>query len=138
MFSITILHGYLGRDPELVDKTGQNGSYKQVKFTLGVSRNYGDETDWYFCYLNGSRAEVIEKYFHKGSQILVAGRIEKYKDKNNDKITREVLRILDFDFCDKNEESTSTSNSKPSTSQTQTSTERSTESMEEVDEDVPF
>lgn len=101
MHSKTTIHGYLGRDPELTEKQGQNGTYDQVTFTVGVSRNYGDETDWYYCILNGKRAKTVDKFFSKGSQIIVEGRMESYKPKNDDKHTAWALKVTDFDFCDK-------------------------------------
>lgn len=136
MNQITI-HGYLGKDPEIEEKTGQKGTYKRVTFSVGVSRAYGDQTDWFYCVLIGKRAEVLEKYFHKGSQIILSGSMESYKT-DRDNMLHWLVKVTDFDFCDK----ASTANSNASTSQTQTSTEPSTEStpesMEEVDEDVPF
>ena len=123
------LHGYLGRDPELKDKMSSDGrAYKSATFSVGVSRSYGDQVDWFYCIINGKRAEVIEKYFHKGSQILLQGRMESYKDKDNDKITRWSVNVTDFDFCDKN----------PSGQQSRAAAAPAQETMEEVTEDVPF
>ena len=62
------IQGYLGRDPELSERQGQNGPYKSVAFSLGVGRDFGDGTDWFRCIMNGKRAEVIDKYFSKGDE----------------------------------------------------------------------
>ena len=93
------IHGRLGRDPEIKEMQGKNGPYKSVNFTVAVGRSYGDETDWFFCTMNGKRAEVIHKFFRKGSQIIVTGRMESYK-RQQDGSTSWVVRVEDFDFCD--------------------------------------
>lgn len=92
------LQGYLGRDPELSDRQGQNGYYKSVSFSIGVGRDFGDGTDWFRCIMNGKRAEVIYKYFRKGSEILVSGRIESYKPRNNPDSTAWIVKVEDFHF----------------------------------------
>ena len=101
MVNRVILHGYLGRDPELTEQTGQKGPYKKATFTLGVGRDFGDETDWFYCVVYGNRAEVLEKWFRKGSQIIVYGRMESYKPKNDPNRTAWLVRVDGFDFCDK-------------------------------------
>ena len=96
------IHGYLGRNPELEYRDGKNGRYAHVSFSVGVGRSYDDSTDWFFCVMNGKRAEVIEKWFKKGSQIVLSGRMESYQDKENQKRKNWVLIVTDFDFCDSN------------------------------------
>lgn len=155
MLDLVIKHGYLGKDPKLEDRQGKNGSYKTVFFTLGVSRDYGDETDWYGCTMNGKRAEVIEKYFHKGSQIVVYGHEETYKAKDSDD-TKHIIRLLGFDFCDSNSgvdklleklvkmkdsEMTDYVRELYKQKQSEHKGEQTTEpedSFEDIDEDVPF
>ena len=67
------IHGYLGRDPELKEyKNAQGETRSLVNFSVGVSR-VGDGTDWFDVTFFGRRAEVIEKFFRKGSQIVVTG-----------------------------------------------------------------
>lgn len=105
MLNQIVIHGYLGRDPELKEMQGQNGPYKTVSFSVGVGRDFGDETDWFRCSMSGKRAEVIDKYFRKGSQITVAGRMESYKPKTDPDHTNWILRVSNFDFCDKSNKS---------------------------------
>lgn len=98
MLNEITLHGYLGRDPELTEGEGQNGPYKKVSFSIGVSRDYGDGTDWFRCIMYGKRAEVIDKFFRKGSEIIVSGRMESYKPKNDPERTAWIVKVLNFDF----------------------------------------
>lgn len=101
MLNEITIHGYIGRDPEITTVEGQNGPYKKTTFSVGVSRDFGDETDWFYCVFYGQRAEAVEKWFRKGSQIVVRGRMESYKPKNDPNRTAWLLRADGFDFCDK-------------------------------------
>lgn len=101
MLNQITIHGYIGRDPEITTVEGQKGPYKKTTFSVGVSRDFGDETDWFYCVFYGQRAEVVEKWFRKGSQIVVRGRMESYKPKNDPNRTAWLLRADGFDFCDK-------------------------------------
>jgi single-strand DNA-binding protein len=145
------LQGYLGRDPELSERQGQNGYYKSVSFSIGVGRDFGDGTDWFRCIMNGKRAEVIEKYFRKGSEILVSGRMESYKPRNNPDSTAWIVKVEDFHFTRNGTGSGSGSSSGSSSgySAAPTQERQQTEpqqmgfndlpdSFEEQEEDIPF
>lgn len=101
MYNSITIHGYAGRDPEISEVQGQNGPYKKTTVSVGVSRDFGDDTDWFYCVFYGKRAEVVEKWIRKGSQIIVYGRMESYKPKNEPNRTAWLLRADGFDFCDK-------------------------------------
>jgi single-strand DNA-binding protein len=74
---ITIL-GNLGRDPEL--RFTPNGS-AVCQFSVAASRRYkkGDElteeTTWFRVSAWGKMAEACNSYLHKGSKVLVVGRL---------------------------------------------------------------
>lgn len=97
MLNQIMLHGRVGKAPELKTMSGKNGDYDSVSFTLAVNRDFGDETDWFLCTMSGNRAKVIEKYVGKGSELIITGRLEKYKSK--DGIEHCVVRMNGFDFC---------------------------------------
>ena len=101
MLNQITLHGYLGRDTELSEVNGQKGTFSKVTFTLAVSRDYGDETDWFYCVMYGKRANVLDKYFSKGSEIIVRGRMESYKPKTDESRTNWNVRVEDFNFVGK-------------------------------------
>ena len=143
------LQGYLGRDPELTERQGQNGPYKSVAFSLGVGRDYGDGTDWFYCTMNGKRAEVIDKYFRKGSEILVSGRMESYKPKNDPDRTAWLVRMDDFHFTKNGTGSGSSTGSSSGSSAAPTQERQQSEprqapfddlpdSFEEQEDDIPF
>lgn len=143
------LQGYIGRDPELAEKQGQNGTYKSVAFSLGVGRDFGDGTDWFYCVMNGRRAEVIDKYFRKGSEILVSGRMESYKPKNDPDRTAWLVKMDDFHFTRNGNGSSNSSGSTGSSirpaaqAPAQSAPVQSTfddlpDSFEAAEEDIPF
>ena len=101
MLNHITIHGYLGRDPELKEyKNAQGETRSLVNFSVGVSR-VGDGTDWFDVTFFGKRAEVIDKFFGKGSQIIVSGRMQADTyEKDGQK--RKTWKLIgeDFDFCD--------------------------------------
>ena len=85
-----ILIGRLTRDPEL--KTTQSG-VSVTSFTLAVNRRFknadgGYDADFINCVAWRAQAELICKYFAKGSQVGVVGSIQtrNYDDKDGKKV----------------------------------------------------
>jgi single-strand DNA-binding protein len=70
-----ILMGRLTRDPEM--KTAND---KQVaRYSLAVDRRFSnseEKTDFLNIVTFGKSAEFAEKYFKKGTKVLVTGRIQ--------------------------------------------------------------
>lgn len=73
-----ILMGRLVRDPE-VKYTGAKPS-AVARYTLAVDRRIkkegGDQADFIQCVAFGKSGEFAEKYFKKGTKIVVEGRIQ--------------------------------------------------------------
>ena len=132
------LQGYLGRDPELTEQQGQNGPYKRVSFSLGVGRDYGDGTDWFYCVMNGKRAEVIDKYFRKGSEIIVSGRMESYKPKKDPDHTAWLVKMSDFYFTRNGTGTGSATGGSSGSSGAAVQDEPVSDSFEQLEEDIPF
>lgn len=87
MLNHVSLHGRLTADPEL----RYTKSDKPVSsFTLAVDRDSADhETDFISCVAWNKTAEFVERYFKKGSQAIVVGRLQsrKWEDANGNKRT---------------------------------------------------
>ena len=115
MLNQITIHGYLGRDPEKTTVEGQKGPYSKTTVSVGVSRDFGDQTDWFYCVFYGPKADAVEKWFRKGSQIIVRGRMESYKPKNDPQRTAWLVNADGFDFCDKktNTDGSSATSSEP-------------------------
>ena len=101
-----ILYGRMTQKPEL-RYTESNTPY--VRFSLAVNRprikDKQPEADFINCIAWNKTAETIDKYFDKGSRILVSGRIQvsNYTDKEGNKKTINDIVIEDFNFLDKKE-----------------------------------
>ena len=101
MHNHIVIHGYLGRDPELKEYKNALGETKSLcNLSVGVSR-VNEGTDWFDVTFFGKRAEVIEKFFSKGSQIIVSGRMQSDTvEKDGRKHKYWKLIGSSFDFCD--------------------------------------
>ncbi len=89
-----ILLGRLARDPEI--RYSQAAEPIAVaRYTLAVNRQFKrDEADFVPCVSFGKAAEFAQKYFKKGQQVAVEGRIQvrSYDDQNGQKKwTTEVI-----------------------------------------------
>lgn len=95
-----LIHGHFVRDPELTPRKNSDSS-DRVNFTVAVNRQFGDETDFFDCVAFGKRAEVIEKYFRKGQEILLwgEGHINSYEDRNGVRRKSYSIFVEGFDFC---------------------------------------
>ena len=101
MNKITIM-GNLGRNPEL--RKTQSG--KDVcSFSVATTEKYNNETQtqWHNVVFWGKQAEIIAKYFFKGSKILLTGKMT-YRSYNNaagePRNTAEIVGS-EFHFIDK-------------------------------------
>ena len=124
--NIHMIHGRLVRDPEFT--TGSEPTKDRCKFTVAADRKYGDESDFFDCTIFGKRAQVVDKYFVKGSEIVLSGegQIRSYEDKNGVKRKAYSIIVSGFDFCGSKKDAPIQSSSEP------------TPSFEEIDEDIPF
>ena len=100
------IHGRLVRDPELTPRRNSDSS-DRVNFTVATDRRFGDETDFFDCVAFGQRAEVINKFFSKGKEIIVwgEGHINSYEGKDGVKRKSYSIFVEGFDFCGSKEKS---------------------------------
>ena len=95
-----ILIGRLVRDPEM--RTTPAG-VATTSFTVAVSRTYANqngerEADFINCVAWRKQAETIAKYFKKGSQIALEGRIQTRSYDAQDGSKRYVTEIIVDNF----------------------------------------
>lgn len=102
-FNKVILMGNLTRDPET--RTTPSGQ-SVTNFSIAVNRNWTDkdgqkqeETSFIECDAWAARGETIAKYFSRGRQILVSGRLrqDSWEDKDTGK-KRSTLRVVVEEF----------------------------------------
>ena len=74
-----IIMGRLTRDPDIRYTTGAE-PMAIGRFTLAVDRRFAKDgeqsADFISCVAFGKRAEFLEKYCHKGTKLVVEGRIQ--------------------------------------------------------------
>lgn len=97
-----ILKGNVGEDPKV--KRFDNGQV--CKFSLATSESYTKDgekitnTEWHSVVFWGKIVDVIEKYVHKGDQLLVEGKnVTRSYDKNG--VTHWTTEVVchTFEFC---------------------------------------
>ena len=96
MLNHIVIMGRLTRDPEL--RTTQAG-VSVTSFTVAVDRDFGGrdggerQTDFIDCVAWRSTGEFVSRYFHKGSMIVVSGRLQsrKWQDREgNNRVNWEI------------------------------------------------
>lgn len=98
----SILMGRLTRDPDIRYTTGAE-PMAIGRFTLAVDRRFSKDgeqsADFISCVAFGKRAEFLEKYCHKGTKLVVEGRIQTGSyEKDGQKVytTDVVVENLEF------------------------------------------
>jgi single-strand DNA-binding protein len=92
-----ILMGRLTRDPEV--RYSQGASQTAVaRFSIAVDRRFKREgepdADFFNCTAFGKQAEFIERYLHKGTKVVLSGRIQNDNYTNKDGQMVYSVRVL--------------------------------------------
>lgn len=99
-----VLMGRLTKDPELRYTQGEQ-PMAVGRFSLAVDRRGRDKgTDFISCVAFGKTAEFIEKYFGRGSRILLEGHIQtgSYDNKDGNRVYTTDVIVDAVEFCEKN------------------------------------
>ena len=100
MLNHMILQGRLVRDPEM--RTTQSGS-SVVSFTVAWSEKYKETEKQLFldCTAWNGTAELVSKYFAKGKEIAVEGKLytEKWEGKEGNKRSSIKMNVERVHFC---------------------------------------
>ena len=101
-----ILMGRLTRDPEVRYSQGDS-TMAIARYTLAVDRRFGrnsDEgsADFIGCVAFGRAGEFAEKYFRKGTKVLVTGRIQtgSYTNRDGVKVYTTDVVVEDQEFAE--------------------------------------
>lgn len=99
--NVVILQGRMAQDPE-VRYVGDNKAV--LNFTIAVDRRGRDAgTDFFDCTAWDRTAENIAKFFHKGENIAVSGKLQRssYTKRDGSKAYTTDVIVQEFDFCEK-------------------------------------
>ncbi|ABJ67819.1 single-strand binding protein [Pediococcus pentosaceus ATCC 25745] len=132
MRQITI-SGNIGNDVQV--NSTQSGN-KVANFNVAVRQNRPDNngeygTDWFRCSVWGTRASTVEKFYKKGSHVVVTGSlsINEYNGK-----TQLQIDVSDFDLPD-NRNANNTNSTKRNVNN---SFNNGGQSIDISDDDLPF
>lgn len=104
-----ILMGRLTRDPEISSSTSGTTF---ARFSIAVDRKFSREgepdADFFNCSAFGKNAEFIERNIHKGTKILVSGKLQNnnYTNKEGQKIYDVRVVVEDVEFGESKKETT--------------------------------
>lgn len=129
-----ILMGRLTRDPEVRYSQGEN-SMAVARYSMAVDRTGAKEgqpsADFINCVAFGKNGEFAEKFLHKGTKILVEGRIQtgSYTNKDGQKVYTTDIVVEHHEFCE------SKGTNAPETS---TSSEYIPMVPDNIEDEIPF
>lgn len=96
-----IIKGNISKD---VDYTkSKKDKQSRCTFSVAVNRSFDkDKADFFFCTAFGKTADFMDEYFEKGMPVLITGRMESYK--NSDDQTCWAVAVEQVEFCGKKNE----------------------------------
>ena len=130
-----ILMGRLTRDPEVRYTGGESSAV--ARYTLAVDRRFkkegGDTADFIQCVAFGKSGEFAEKYFKKGTKVVVEGRIQ------TGSYEKDGQRIYTTDVVVEQQEFAESKNASGDSSQATTSNENDfMDISKSLVDDMPF
>lgn len=96
--------GRLTREPEI--RQSADGRVTIAKYSLAVDRRFkreGEPTaDFFNCTSFGKTAEFIQNYTHKGTKLVVSGRLQNDSYTNNEgaRVTRTEIIVDEAEFAE--------------------------------------
>lgn len=100
-----ILMGRLTRDPEVRYSQGANQT-AVARFSIAVDRRFKREgepdADFFNCTAFGRQAEFIERYLHKGTKVVLSGRIQNdnYTNKDGQMVYSVRVMVDEVEFAE--------------------------------------
>lgn len=101
------LLGHLGGQPEV--RTTQSGQ-KMARMRVATNEAYRNaagekvtDTQWHTCIAWGKTADIAEQFLHKGSEVMLEGRLQyrEYVDKDGNQRTAAEITIANLLLMDK-------------------------------------
>ncbi len=100
-----ILMGRLTRDPDV--RYSQGASQTSVaRFSIAVERRFkrdGEpDADFFNCTAFGKQAEFIERYLHKGTKVVLSGRVQNdnYTNKDGQMVYSVRVMVDEIEFAE--------------------------------------
>lgn len=135
--NLIIIHGRLGRDPELKEYKNAKGEPGQLcRFSVAVDKNKDDAPTWFDVTAYGRTASIVHEFKKKGDEVIVIGSMESrtYTDKNGQNRTAWGIRADRVEFCGSKGDKTGAD----SLAWAKTAAPTGPDSFEDAEEDIPF
>ena len=138
-----ILMGRLTRDPDVRYSQGENAT-AIARYTIAVDRKFkkeGEQTaDFIGCVAFGKLGEFAEKYFRKGTKVVVTGRIQtgSYTNKDGQKVYTTDVVVEENEFAESKNSSSDNSGFTPSDRPAPSSGDGFMNIPDGIDEELPF
>jgi len=100
-----ILMGRLTRDPEVRYSQGATPT-AVARFSVAVDRRFKREgepdADFFNCTAFGKQGEFVEKYLHKGTKVVICGRIQNdnYTNKDGQQVYGVRVMVDEIEFAE--------------------------------------
>ena len=97
--------GRLVRDPDVKYSQGANQT-AIANFSIAVDRRFKREgepnADFFNCTCFGKQAEFVERYLHKGTKIVLSGRIQNnnYTNKDGQMVYNVRIMVDEIEFAE--------------------------------------
>lgn len=97
--------GRLVRDPDVKYSQGANQT-AIANFSIAVDRRFKREgepsADFFSCTCFGKQAEFVERYLHKGTKIVLSGRIQNnnYTNKDGQMVYNVRIMVDEIEFAE--------------------------------------
>lgn len=133
--------GRLTRDPEVRYSQGANQT-AVARFSLAVDRKFkreGEpEADFFNCTSFGKQAEFVERYLHKGTKVVLSGRIQNnnYTNKDGQIVYAVQVMVEEIEFAES--KNGGSSDGQSSTPTSPSSSDGFMNIPDGIDEDLPF
>lgn len=104
-----ILMGRLTKDPEI---SFSAAGTKYARFSIAVDRRFKQdnepEADFFNCVSFGKQADFVGNYLHKGTKIVLTGRIQNnnYTNKEGQKVYDVRITVEEIEFAESKGEKT--------------------------------
>ena len=135
-----ILMGRLTKDPEIRSTAGENPTTIAL-YSLAVDRRFKKEgqpeADFFDCTAFGRQAEIAEKYFKKGTKLVIQGRLQNdnYTDRDGRKVYRIKIIVESQEFA---ESKTASQQSTPEEKPAQRQPDEWVSVPDGIQEELPF
>lgn len=100
-----ILMGRLTRDPEVRYSQGANQTVV-ARFSVAVDRRFKREgepdADFFNCTCFNKQAEFVERYLHKGTKVVLSGRVQNdnYTNKDGQMVYSVRIMVEEIEFAE--------------------------------------